>query len=173
MGTFGAKGVYLVKKMEHIRDAIEGFMGSAGLKRKYDRKRCLYLWPTVVGPEIAVRTHPCGIRGGVMTVEVADAVWAQELSYHKRRILESFRERVGRSAPRDLRFILAKDHRATAPRPFQERQQRSETSNLTTLTRMEEEAIKSACERIEDPTVRNLLLQIIRWQRRFHQEKLC
>jgi predicted nucleic acid-binding Zn ribbon protein len=40
----------------------------------------------------------------VLTVECADAVWAQELDLMQETLLERLREELGEQAPRGLRF---------------------------------------------------------------------
>jgi predicted nucleic acid-binding Zn ribbon protein len=64
------------------------------------------VWPEAVGPELAARATPVSERGGEVTVECADAVWAQELDLMQLRLLERLRERLGEAAPKSLRFRM-------------------------------------------------------------------
>lgn len=38
------------------------------------------LWPTVVGPQVAVKSRPRSLEGKTLIVAVADATWERELS---------------------------------------------------------------------------------------------
>jgi predicted nucleic acid-binding Zn ribbon protein len=47
---------------------------------------------------------PSSEREGTLTIECADAVWAQELDLMQEGLLERLRDAVGEQAPRALRF---------------------------------------------------------------------
>jgi hypothetical protein len=44
-------------------------------------------WRRAVGPRIAERATPAGLKQGVLSVEVASSVWAQELSFLERELV--------------------------------------------------------------------------------------
>ena len=71
----------------------------------------LDLWRGVVGPRIADRTRPGQLRRDVLTVTVASAVWAQELSLLKSEILERLQASGLKLA--GIRFVVGK---LTGPR---------------------------------------------------------
>jgi predicted nucleic acid-binding Zn ribbon protein len=62
------------------------------------------IWPEAVGPQLAARAEPVAEREGEVTVECADAVWAQELDLMQAQLLERLHERLGETAPKNLRF---------------------------------------------------------------------
>jgi predicted nucleic acid-binding Zn ribbon protein len=64
------------------------------------------IWPEAVGPELAARADPVAEREGEVTIECADAVWAQELDLMQAQLLERLRERLGEAAPASLRFRM-------------------------------------------------------------------
>jgi predicted nucleic acid-binding Zn ribbon protein len=64
------------------------------------------VWREAVGPELAARADPVAEREGEVTVECADAVWAQELDLMQAQLLERLRERLGEAAPVSLRFRM-------------------------------------------------------------------
>ena len=70
----------------------------------------LDLWRRVVGPRIAERTRPGSVRRQVLTVTVASAVWAQELSLLSAEILA----RLGQAGIElgAIRFVVGKLSRA-------------------------------------------------------------
>jgi len=50
-------------------------------------QKLLHHWPAVVGDLVAQQTRPITIRRGVLCVATASAVWAQNLSFERQRIL--------------------------------------------------------------------------------------
>jgi predicted nucleic acid-binding Zn ribbon protein len=58
----------------------------------------------MVGERIAAVAAPVSERGGEVTVDCADSVWAQELDLMQGQLLERLEERLGEGAPRSLRF---------------------------------------------------------------------
>lgn len=61
-------------------------------------------WSTAVGEQLAAVAAPVSERGGTLTIECADAVWAQELDLMQATLLERLRDELGASAPEALRF---------------------------------------------------------------------
>ena len=62
------------------------------------------VWPSAVGEQLAAKAVPVSERAGTVTVECADAVWAQELDLMQETLLERLREQLGDRAPESLRF---------------------------------------------------------------------
>jgi len=58
------------------------------------------LWPEVVGPEVARRTHAVGVRDGELMVEVCGAVWMGHLAILRQGILDDVNGRL----PADARL---------------------------------------------------------------------
>ena len=71
-------------------------------------------WTTAVGERLAPvsKAHPaavisdCNYGEGTLTIECADAVWAQELDLMQDALLERLRAEVGNQAPQALRFRI-------------------------------------------------------------------
>jgi predicted nucleic acid-binding Zn ribbon protein len=61
-------------------------------------------WSTAVGEQLAAVAVPVSERDGTLTIECAEAVWAQELDLMQRVLLERLRREVGDQAPQALRF---------------------------------------------------------------------
>lgn len=61
-------------------------------------------WTTAVGEQLATVATPVSERAGTLTVECADAVWAQELDLMQGALLERLKEELGDKAPEALRF---------------------------------------------------------------------
>jgi predicted nucleic acid-binding Zn ribbon protein len=66
-------------------------------------------WVATVGDRLAAVATPVGERAGTLTVECADAVWAQELDLMQESLLERLRAELGDQAPRALRFRVNSD----------------------------------------------------------------
>jgi predicted nucleic acid-binding Zn ribbon protein len=62
------------------------------------------IWAEAVGERIAAVARPVSERGGEVTIDCSDSVWAQELDLMRGQLLERLRERLGERAPRSLRF---------------------------------------------------------------------
>jgi predicted nucleic acid-binding Zn ribbon protein len=63
-------------------------------------------WQGAVGEQLAAVAVPVSERDGTLTVECADAVWAQELDLMQGALLERLRREVGDQAPEALRFRI-------------------------------------------------------------------
>ena len=61
-------------------------------------------WASTVGEQLAAVAIPVSERGGTLTVECAEAVWAQELDLMQESLLERLRAALGEQAPQALRF---------------------------------------------------------------------
>lgn len=61
-------------------------------------------WASAVGEQLAAVATPVSEREGTLTIECADAVWAQELDLMQDTLLERLRAAVGEQAPKALRF---------------------------------------------------------------------
>lgn len=55
-------------------------------------------WEAAVGPQVAARARPDGLREGVLTVRVASAPWMAELSFLKPALLARINGVLGRPA---------------------------------------------------------------------------
>ncbi|MGN6215392.1 MAG: DUF721 domain-containing protein [Solirubrobacterales bacterium] len=66
-------------------------------------------WTAAVGEQLAAVATPVSERDGTLTIECADAVWAQELDLMQETLLERLRAEVGDRAPRALRFRVKSD----------------------------------------------------------------
>ncbi len=66
-------------------------------------------WAEAVGEQLADVTAPASERGGTLTVDCADSVWAQELDLMQEALLGRLREVLGEAAPKALRFRVKGD----------------------------------------------------------------
>jgi predicted nucleic acid-binding Zn ribbon protein len=82
-------------------------MKQLGLEQRLQQSQVFYLWPNIVGSDIARHAQPVSLRNGLLVVAVDHPVWLQELSrYHKPLILQKVQERIGKKAVRDVCFRI-------------------------------------------------------------------
>jgi len=86
-----------------LRSALEGAAPKTALASLQS------VWPELVGERIAMVARPVSERGGEVTIECADSVWAQELDLMQEQLLGRLRERLGDAAPRSLRFRVSNE----------------------------------------------------------------
>jgi predicted nucleic acid-binding Zn ribbon protein len=67
------------------------------------------VWAELVGERIADVARPVSERGGEVTVDCSDSVWAQELDLMQAQLLERLQERLGERAPQSLRFRVSNE----------------------------------------------------------------
>ena len=82
-------------------------MKRLGLEQRLQQSQVFYLWPSIVGNDIARHAQPVSLRNRTLIVAVDHPVWLQELSrYHKPLILQRVQERVGPKTVRDIVFRI-------------------------------------------------------------------
>jgi len=68
-------------------------------------------WAAAVGERLATVATPVSERAGTLTIECADAVWAQELDLMQEQLLARLRDELGELAPTSLRFRVDHDRK--------------------------------------------------------------
>jgi hypothetical protein len=108
-------------EVRSAKDAIVEALKLRGISDQIRAERIVAEWSDMVGPKIAARTRPDGVRDRVLEIEVASSAWLQELNLLRAQILAGLLERVGE--PRlfdELRFRIAgrtQRDRPVAPKP--------------------------------------------------------
>ena len=67
------------------------------------------VWTELVGERISAVAQPVSERGGEVTIDCSDSVWAQELDLMQGQLLTRLQERLGESAPQSLRFRVSNE----------------------------------------------------------------
>ena len=88
-----------------LKDAPDGYLRTAGLKKRLQQASIIEEWAELVGPQIAAVTAPQYVTpDGVMRVHVASAPWATELGLMTPRILARINQgRMGRV--KEIRWV--------------------------------------------------------------------
>ncbi len=79
----------------HIGQAIQQLLNSYHIKAKFDEANLIGSWERMVGKPIAKRTKKVFIRNKVMFVELESPSMKNELSFHKKEIIELFQKEFG------------------------------------------------------------------------------
>ncbi len=96
-----------MRRMEHIGDALRGFLRTARLDRRLAEWRLVMAWPELVGPEVAAHARAVELRRRVLWVEVAGSTWMQHVLFLKPRIREALRREYPDVTVDDIRCVLA------------------------------------------------------------------
>lgn len=75
-----------------------------GVGERLADQRVVEIWPEIVGEKIAAVTRARSIKFGVLTVEVVNPSWRQELSYMAPDILAKLNRTIGHSLVKKLKF---------------------------------------------------------------------
>ncbi len=92
------------KKAVSLRDALEGLIGSLGMKGKLEECQVVERWSHVVGEQIALHARAVFFDGGKLFVEVDSAAWNQELFHMKKEILKRLDQSLGKTLVEDIIF---------------------------------------------------------------------
>ncbi|MEW6523567.1 MAG: DUF721 domain-containing protein [Bacillota bacterium] len=90
--------------MQSLGGVLRQLLTRMEMDKKAKVYRVISMWPSVVGKELAKRSRPSRVAGGVLFVEVVAPVWGQQLSLLKSTILARIRDEVGDGVIRDIRF---------------------------------------------------------------------
>lgn len=88
-----------------LKELIPEALRKAGGKEKLQRGLVLSAWKEVVGKELARLTEPVALEAGTLTVRVADAVTAHQLTYSRLALLRRYGERFP-GVVKEIRFVV-------------------------------------------------------------------
>ncbi len=77
------------------RAVIDRVLTAYGIERDVREHRLVIEWNKVVGPKIAQRCWPSGLKDGVLSVRAASSAWLQELSFLRNQIIARANQLVG------------------------------------------------------------------------------
>jgi len=63
-------------------------------------------WQELVGPRVAARTNPRGLKNCVLTVEVSSSAWLNELSFLREQLRLQIDRGLGGNEVNELRLVL-------------------------------------------------------------------
>jgi len=90
--------------MEHVRTGLRNIMADL-LRSRPAEEAVMVAWPIVCGREVAERARAIGFAQGVLTVEVSDAAWREQLLSFAPRYVTGFNELFG-PLVKEVRFKI-------------------------------------------------------------------
>lgn len=88
-----------------LKDTIPEALKKAGGKERLRRGLILAAWREVAGKELAHLSEPLSLKEEILTVKVADAVLAHQLTYSRLALLKRYEERFP-GAVKEIRFVV-------------------------------------------------------------------
>ena len=103
-----------------IQSLVGRVAGELGLAEVLAAGRLFRAWEEIVGPEVAARSHPLSLRGGVLRIQTDSAAWASEVRYLAPELLRRTNEAFGDEVATELQVSLKpgsrRDATGSAPR---------------------------------------------------------
>ena len=149
--------------LQEVEAIIKSTLREQGQSYKYEEWRVFGHWPTVVGDVIAKQTVPVSLSStGVLRVEVAHAVYSNELSMMKPMLLQKLSELLEReNVVVDIRFHYNPNCMKTNKKHVEQRlSDASETqsdSEVTSLSPDDIQKIEAAVAEVRDVELRAAL----------------
>ncbi len=146
------------------RELVDGLLDRHGVVREVGEERIAAAWARLVGPRIAARSWPGGVRDGTLIVRVANSAWLHELAFLEDDLLQRLRAGLGPTfAAGKIRLVLGgpggelqevrRAARASARRPA-----RRAERTVPPLTRADAERIEAETATVEDDELRAIIL---------------
>lgn len=90
----GKKNFHIRRKSIKVHGVVEVMVRERGWYEKIQEGRVFNIWESVVGKPIAAQTNPVSLKSGVLRVDVAHPVYANELSLMKTEILSKIESKL-------------------------------------------------------------------------------
>jgi predicted nucleic acid-binding Zn ribbon protein len=84
--------------MRAVGGVLDDVLAGIRFTSRFQAARATDEWTEVVGPEVARRTRPVGVRDGELLVEVQGAVWMGHLAVLRQGVMEALNRRLPDSA---------------------------------------------------------------------------
>ena len=90
--------------MRKVGEALPRALKSLGISRRTREAQALWLWPQVVGPDLARETRALRLTGGILWVTASSTPLAHQLHLERSRLIERLNLMIGAPAIREIRF---------------------------------------------------------------------
>ena len=91
--------------MEKLDIAIKDFLINTGLENGVNQQKAVIVWPKIVGTKIAENTTAELVDFNVLTINVKNSTWRNELYLKKDIIIEKLNKELGLNTIKELRFL--------------------------------------------------------------------
>ena len=152
-----------------VREMVTKVLDGHNLTEKVRVTRLHLEWRRLVGPRLAARTRPVGLRDGVLQVQVWDSPWLHTLSFMQQNVIDSINQRMG--DPPMVTELHMKIGRFYPRNAVPDPNARPERQGPRTLRSIPEPAsdqraaeIAAQAECVEDPELRRMIVSLrCRW----------
>lgn len=137
-------------------DALQRLLQQLGLEQQLRVYRALMHWDTIVGTPLTQVARPLRLDTDTLWVAVKSHAWVQELTFHKRTILQRLNERVGEERFREIRFTV----RSELPNVFHSADDAGAHAPplaLPSPSEAEVAAVEATLQEVSEPTLREVL----------------
>jgi len=81
-------------------------MKRLGLEQRLHESQLFHQWAQIVGSDIARHAQPVSLKKGLLIVSIDHPTWHHALLPTKPLILQKLRDRIGKTAVRDILFRI-------------------------------------------------------------------
>lgn len=142
--------------LQPLTPVLAQTLRQVGLERVMLLVRLTQHWREIAGAQVAAIAQPENVRGRVLFVTVADAIWLQQLTFYQAQLLRNIRRVLGDVPIGKLHFALA-----TAPVPT--RSDVADASASVPLSTVEERQVLEDTAAIADADLREVVQRV--WRR--------
>ncbi|MDE7382227.1 MAG: DUF721 domain-containing protein [Muribaculaceae bacterium] len=93
------------KEYEQIGDVMRGFIRMARMEEQMEERQAVYLWPAVVGSEIARQGPRPVVRAGVMYISIPNAGLRNELHLRRSRLCNMLNSMLEHPVIKEIKFV--------------------------------------------------------------------
>lgn len=90
--------------MRRIGAALPQTLRSLGISRRTREAQALYLWPRLLGEDLARETQALKLTGGTLWVTASSTALAHQLHLERGRLLEQLNTMIGAPVIREIRY---------------------------------------------------------------------
>ncbi|HEX6548159.1 MAG TPA: DUF721 domain-containing protein [Candidatus Dormibacteraeota bacterium] len=90
--------------MRSVGAALPSALKSLGISRRTRQAQAVYLWPSVVGPQLAGETAAIRLTGGSLLVNASSSALAHQLHLERGLLIERLNHLIGAEVVREIRI---------------------------------------------------------------------
>lgn len=90
--------------MRRLGAALPQTLRSLGISRRTREAQALYLWPRLLGEDLARETHALKLTGGTLWVTASSTALAHQLHLERGRLIEHLNTMIGAPVIREIRY---------------------------------------------------------------------
>ena len=93
--------------MRSVGEALPRALKSLGISRRTREAQAIWLWPQVIGPNLALESQALKLTGGTLLVTASSPALAHQLHLERTMLIARLNEAIGAQAVREIRFRQA------------------------------------------------------------------